>query len=92
MQEIINISHMLLRVASYFIFVHVVMSLLIQFNVLNNHQPLVAQIWRGLNQVLNPVYSRIRRFLPQMGGIDLTPLIVLLLIQIIAIILPPETR
>ena len=92
MQEIINISHMLLRVASYFIFAHVVMSWLIQFNVLNNHQPLVAQIWRGLNQILNPMYSRIRRFLPQMGGIDLTPLIVLLLIQIIAIILPPETR
>ena len=33
MQEIINISHMLLRVASYFIFAHVVMSWLIQFNV-----------------------------------------------------------
>ncbi len=91
MQYIIDILHMLLRVASYFVFAHVIMSWLIQFNVLNIHQSLVSQIWRGLNQILHPVYSRIRKFLPQMGGLDLTPLIVLLLIQVIMIILPQPT-
>ena len=91
MQAIVNISHMLLDVALYFIVAHVIMSWLIQFKVLNRDQPLVSQVWRGLNQILYPVYSRVRRFSPQMGGLDLAPLIVILIIQAITMIIPPET-
>ena len=56
---------------------HLIMSWLIAFNVLNLYQPIVAQIWSGLNRLLHPIYSRIRQFLPNMGGLDLTPLIAL---------------
>ena len=92
MQAIINISHMLLDVALYFIVAHVIISWLIQFRVLNRDQPLVSQVWRGLNQILYPIYSRVRSFLPQMGGLDLAPLIVLLIIQAITMIIPPATN
>jgi YggT family protein len=54
------------------------MSWLISFGVLNIQQQLVAQIWNGLSRLVEPVYGRIRRFLPDLGGLDLAPLIVIL--------------
>ena len=78
MYALFNILMMLLTVVKYFIFAHVIMSWLIQFQVLNLHQPFVAQIWNGLNSLLEPLYSRIRRLLPNMSGIDLAPLVALL--------------
>ncbi|MEM7241678.1 MAG: YggT family protein [Pseudomonadota bacterium] len=56
--------------------IHIVMSWLIQFQVLNPYQPLVRQIWQGLSAVLEPIYRPIRNFLPRTGGLDFTPLIV----------------
>ena len=63
------------------------MSWLINFQVLNINQPLVGQLWRSLNQLLAPMYNRIRRLLPQMGGIDLAPLVVLVAIMILRVII-----
>ena len=54
---------------------HIIMSWLINFQVLNLQQPIVAQIWYGLNKLLEPIYSKIRSFLPDMGGLDLAPLV-----------------
>lgn len=71
---------LILNIAQWIVLIHVIMSWLINFQVLNLRQPLVAQIWYGLNRVLDPVYSRIRSLLPNLGGIDLAPLIVLILI------------
>jgi YggT family protein len=48
--------------------------------VLNLRQPLVAQIWDGVNRLLEPVYGRIRSFLPQNLGLDLAPLVAILVI------------
>jgi hypothetical protein len=44
--------------------------------VLNLRQPLVAQVWYGLSNTLEPVYRRIRKMIPISGGIDFAPLIV----------------
>ena len=52
------------------------MSWLIQFQVLNLHQPFVAQVWTGINTLLEPIYGPIRRALPNMGGLDLSPIVV----------------
>ena len=71
MQSLFQILMLLLDVVWFFIIAHVIMSWLINFQVLNLRQPLVAQIWDGLNRLLEPIYSRIRRILPAMGGIDL---------------------
>ena len=80
MITILEVLLMVLRAAQFVILAHIVMSWLINFQVLNLRQPLVAQIWYGLNRVLEPVYGRIRRMLPDLGGIDLAPLIVLIAI------------
>ena len=56
--------------------IHIVMSWLIQFQVLNAYQPLVRQIWQGLTAVLEPIYRPVRNLLPRTGGLDFTPLFV----------------
>lgn len=68
----------ILNIAQFLIFAHFIMSWLISFQVLNIRQPLVAQIWYALQRVLEPLYGPIRRILPDMGGIDLSPVIVLI--------------
>lgn len=73
---------LLLNVAQFIVIAHVIMSWLLNFGVLNGRQPFVAQLWTGLNTLLDPVYSRVRRILPQTGALDLAPLVVLLLIII----------
>ncbi|MBO6865877.1 MAG: YggT family protein [Pseudomonadota bacterium] len=87
MQSLFQILMLLLDVAWFFIIAHVVMSWLINFQVLNLRQPIVAQIWYGLNRLLEPVYSRIRQFMPQTGGLDLAPLVALLALYALRIIL-----
>lgn len=71
---------LILNIAQWIIIAHIIMSWLINFQVLNLRQPLVAQIWDGLNRILDPLYSRIRSVLPNLGGLDLAPLIVLIAI------------
>ena len=87
MQSLFDILMLLLGVARFFIFAHFIMSWLISFEVLNLRQPLVAQIWYGLQRLLDPVYRPIRSVLPTMGGIDLSPIVALIGIEIIRILL-----
>ena len=87
MTSIFQILLMILGIAQFIILAHVIMSWLINFQVLNLRQPLVAQIWDGLNRLLEPVYGRIRQVLPQIGGLDLAPLVALLAIFVLRTIL-----
>jgi YggT family protein len=87
MGSIIIILLMIINVVWYIVIAHVIMSWLINFQVLNTRQPLVAQVWYGLNRLLNPIYSRVRQFLPDMGGLDLAPLVVLIALMAISVVL-----
>ncbi len=87
MLSLIQILLLILDIVWFIILAHVIMSWLINFQVLNLHQQLVAQIWYGLNRILEPIYSPIRRILPNMGGLDLTPLVVLIGVYALKIIL-----
>ncbi|WP_112311063.1 YggT family protein [Pseudogemmobacter bohemicus] len=80
MKSVYDILMLLLGVAQFVVLAHVILSWLINFQVLNIRQPLVAQIWYSLNRLLEPVYNRVRSFLPSMQGIDFAPLVVLLVI------------
>ena len=87
MTSLFQILMLVLDVVWFIMIAHIVMSWLINFQVLNLRQPLVAQIWFGLNRLLEPLYSRIRQFLPEMGGLDLAPLVALLGVYAVRIIL-----
>ena len=87
MQSLFQILMLILDVVWFIIIAHVIMSWLINFQVLNLRQPLVSQIWEGLNRLLEPLYSRIRQILPPMGGLDLAPLVALIGVIALQIIL-----
>ena len=65
------------------VFVNVILSWLISFNVINGHNQFVATIWRLTSAVTEPLLAPIRRILPPLGGLDLSPIVLLLLIQFV---------
>lgn len=87
MNDIISILLLLISVVRTFIIIHFIMSWLIQFQVLNIRQQFVSQVWYGLSRLLEPIYGPIRSILPQMGGIDLAPLVALIGLQVITILI-----
>jgi len=90
MSTIFSILALLLDVAFMIMLVHVIMSWLINFQVLNLHQPIVASVWDGLTRLLEPVYQPIRRMLPNTGALDLAPLVAFILIIILRDIVLPD--
>lgn len=87
MTSLFQILLLILDIAQFIIIAHIIMSWLINFQVLNLRQPLVASIWDGLNRLLEPVYARVRQFMPNLGGLDLAPLVVLIAVYALRIIL-----
>ncbi len=87
MVSILQILLLLLDVVQFVVIAHIIMSWLINFQVLNTRQPLVAQIWYGLNRLLEPLYGTVRRILPAMSGIDFAPLVVLLGVYALRIVI-----
>jgi YggT family protein len=85
--SLFQILMLILDVVWFIIIVHVIMSWLINFQVLNLRQQFVAQVWDGLNRLVEPLYRPVRRILPPMSGIDLAPLVVLIGVYAIRIIL-----
>ena len=80
MRAILDVILFLLNIATWIIIVQAVMSWLVAFKVLSIQNPTVRSIWGGLERITEPVYAPIRRIIPPLGGLDLTPMAVLLLI------------
>ncbi|MDB4111476.1 YggT family protein [Yoonia sp.] len=87
MLTIIQAILLILGVVRFFVIAHFIMSWLLRFEVLNIRQEFVGQIWYGLERVLEPIYGRVRRFMPDLGGVDLSPIVVLVGIEILRIFL-----
>ena len=87
MLTIIQAVLLILGVIRFFVIAHFIMSWLLRFDVLNIRQEFVGQVWYGLERVLEPIYSRVRRVMPDLGGIDLSPIVVLVGIEILRIFL-----
>lgn len=65
----------------FLIFAWVIMSWLVGFGLINLRNPMVAQIYHGINRILTPIMAPFQRIIPPIGGMDLSPIVVLLLIQ-----------
>ncbi|MCB2110921.1 MAG: YggT family protein [Defluviimonas sp.] len=83
MKSLFDALMIMLNVVWFVMIAHIIMSWLISFQVLNTRQPLVAQLWYGLNRLLEPIYAPIRRFLPQTPGLDLAPLVAFVILLIL---------
>ena len=82
-QALFDIAIILLNVLWWIIIVQAILSWLIAFNVLNTSSNGVRAIVQALDRLTAPLYRPIRRFLPDFGGIDFSPLVVLLLIMVV---------
>ena len=69
-----------LNIYMWIVILAAVFSWLYAFNVINSRNQFVASIGNALYQLTEPVFARIRRFLPDLGGVDISPIVVLLII------------
>ena len=80
MRAIVVVIHEALELYKWAIIIVALMSWLISFNVINIHNNMVRSVWNGLNAIVEPALRQIRRFLPDMGGVDLSPIILIFII------------
>ena len=73
----------LIDIYNMIIIIWVVLSLLIYFNIVNPYQPLVQKVNYILHRLMDPVLKHIRRFIPPIGGIDLSPMLLIILLQFV---------
>ena len=86
---LLQIVDLLLSVLLWIIIIQAVLSWLVAFNVVNLHNDFVRQVLYALGRLTEPLYRPIRRIMPDFGALDFSPLVVLLIIQILrSIVLP----
>ena len=81
MLAIIWLINNLFNLVWWLILASVVLSWLFAFNIVNVNNPTVRQISYGLQRMTEPLLAPIRRILPAMGGLDLSPIILLILLE-----------
>ena len=83
MRSLIDIILLLLTWYTYLIIAMAILSWLVAFDVINFRNQIVRQVWGFLEAVTEPALRPIRRVLPNLGGIDVSPVILLLIILFI---------
>ena len=83
MITILSIIQVLLDIVWWIIVVQAIMSWLIAFNVINIYNNVVRSIWTSMNALTEPLLRPIRSMLPAMGGLDISPIVLLLLLFLI---------
>jgi YggT family protein len=83
MIAIFYLTLQILKLYSYIVIANVLISWLIAFNVLNTQNRFVYSILELTYRLTNPILNKIRRFLPNLGTLDISPIILLLLIWFI---------
>jgi len=80
MRALLNVVLLALQLYTYLIIASAILSWLVAFNVVNTRNDFVRSIWNFLDAVTEPVLRPIRNILPNLGGVDISPIILILLI------------
>ena len=80
MKAIYLLVYELLNIYKYIVIVNVIISWLVAFNVLNTHNRFVYSILELSYKLTEPMLNKLRRFLPNLGTLDISPVILLVLI------------
>ncbi len=80
MRALLDVLLLLLHLYTYVIIIVAILSWLIAFNVINIYNDLVRSVWNALNALTEPLLRPIRQVLPNLGGIDVSPVVLILLI------------
>ncbi|KPF90693.1 hypothetical protein IP81_14740 [Novosphingobium sp. AAP83] len=84
---LISMINYLVNILVTVVIVQFVLGLLISFNVVNMHNQAVSAIWKALNAILEPMLRPIRRLLPDTGGIDFSPMVLIIGLNLLMILL-----
>lgn len=84
---LIDIVGYLISIVVTLVIVQFIMSLLLQFNVINAQSDFVAAIWRSVNALLDPILTPVRRIMPNTGAIDFSPMVLIIGLTILQKIL-----
>lgn len=87
MLVITQIIALLTNVIIMLVIVQFIIGLLFAFNVVNNSNEFLVQVYRSINALLEPVLAPIRRIMPATGAIDFSPLVLIIGLQILLVIL-----
>lgn len=79
---IIDILGMLINVIVMLVIIQFIIGLLFAFNVINQRNEFLWQVYNSINSLLEPVLAPIRRILPRTGTIDFSPLVLIISLQI----------
>ena len=83
MHALLRVILLALELYTYLLIASAVMSWLVAFGVVNMRNDAVRGIWNFLYQITEPALRHIRRILPNLGGVDVSPIILLLLIYLV---------
>ena len=78
-----DIIDMILQLLVWIIIIQVILSWLVAFNVINTSSNFIRTVLDVLDRITAPLYRPIRKILPDFGGIDLSPIVLILAIQIL---------
>ena len=78
-----GIIDMILQILVWIIIAQVILSWLVAFNVINTSSNFVRTVLDGLDRLTAPLYRPIRKIMPDFGGIDFSPIVLILAIQIV---------
>lgn len=84
---LIQIVELLTNVLVMLVIVQFVIGLLLAFNVISQSNAFVIQVYQSINAVLEPVLGPIRRIMPSTGAIDFSPLVLIIVLQVLLIVL-----
>ena len=80
MRALLEVILIALEIYVWLLIAQAVLSWLIAFNVVNTRNQFVGMLWDFLYRITEPALGPIRRLMPNLGGIDISPVILILLI------------
>lgn len=92
LDPLIDIISLLVNVFVMLVIVQFVIGLLFAFNVVNQSNQFLSQVYESINRLMEPVLRPIRNIMPQTGALDLSPLVVIVGAQIVLIVLNAIAR
>jgi YggT family protein len=90
MIELLSFINLVINLYIWIIIAGAIMSWLIAFNVINPYNQFVRSLWMGLNALTEPALRPIRRFLPDLGGVDISPMVLILICWFVQIVVLPN--
>ena len=81
MNPFVYLIHSIIELYSVVLFAWVILGILIYFKIVNAYQPLVRKIDYALSQLVEPALKPIRRILPDLGGVDISPVVLIMLLN-----------